>query len=230
ETEFEKALISLAYAMYYICESSTMPFLLSDFWARQEDQGSIFANPFDMNHTIKLVGHGVGTFLYYRFTNLTPMIGYRKQTRELYSKWKKDYGHPANWTARNAGFCLNFCIDTALKFQREPDEGYSLVYYTDVFEDVIEPAEEKATIWNISERSSHLAIGKPTQTREVLLSLQKGHSLVGFAHEMEETPDEWTLIIRNWQGKPGNSQRGFVAKEEVSIRRREIQGAKEVPN
>ncbi|MCK4850413.1 MAG: hypothetical protein KAT11_03630 [Phycisphaerae bacterium] len=230
EARFEQALTCLAYAMYFICESSTMPTLFSHLWANQEETGSIFAQPFEINHTIKLVGHGVDTFLYYRFTNLTPMIGYRKDTKELFAKWNKEYGHPANWSDRNARFCLNFCIDTALKFQREPDEGYTLVYYSDVFEDVIEPVGDKATVWNLSEYNSPVALGKPSQTRQVRLILRKGQKIIGVAYDNQEAPDEWMLLIKNPTDEVGKLQFGYVAKREVSTTRRKIQSPEQGAN
>jgi len=90
--------------------------------------------------------------------------------------WDKTFGHQANWTNKNAKFCLDFCIDTALKFQREKDEGYSIINYQFVFEDIIEPVGEEAVFWNQSKYPPEIAlpaIQKPLEPRKKVFVLKK---------------------------------------------------------
>lgn len=223
EEKIEIALIELAYAMYHICETSTLPFLFSILYSKKETETELqFTRPYQLSHKVELIEYGVDVYLYYKFKNLTPKIARKPGTGKLYYWWDKDYGHPANWTLRNAQFCLNFCIETALKFQREEDEGYRLIHYSEVFEDVIEPAGEEARIWDQSSHPLKFPFPKPSEPRKQILSLKKGQSIIGFASDMEETLDEWFIISDDipTELKKGLGF-GYVLKSEVNVRRRE---------
>jgi hypothetical protein len=210
--KIEHALMSLAFAMYHICEHRTVPY--------EKNKELIFTDPYKLEFTVELLAHGVDPRLYYRFKNLTPKIAKHKVTFELYLRWDKDFAHAANWTEENARFCLDFCIDTALKFQKDID-GFKLIPYHTIYEDVIEPSKGSATIWN---RSSYpppphytLFQEKPLEPRKSVLILQEGQSIVGIAYDNDDRPDEWFVISHEIPSKYG-----FVSKEEVNITRREI--------
>jgi hypothetical protein len=232
EGKIEEGLISLAYAMYYICEAWTIPWPLFYPYTQKEKESLLqFTQPYKIRHTVKLIEHGIDPFLYHRFKNLTPMIAKHKDTGELFYWWDKHYGHPANWTVRNARFCLNFCIETALKFQRTEDEGYTLISYHEVFEDVIEPAKEEATIWNQSSHTSELSFQKSPEPRNSVLILKKGQSIIGWATDYEDTLDEWFIVSKDIPSKSGKySGFGFVLKSDVKITRREKQTPKNIIN
>jgi len=176
--KIEAALISLAYAMYHICERSTLRWPFSYLDREKERETPLeFTHPYSIEYTVQLIQYGVDPFLYHRFKNLTPRIAIHIDTGALFHSWDKLYGHPANWTVSNARFCLSFCIDTALKFQRE-EVGYSLVKYDEVFEDVIEPAAEEATIWNESSHPPNYSFTKPSGPRTPVLVLKKNNLLL----------------------------------------------------
>ena len=217
--KIEEGLISLAYAMYYICEKSTIS-LVSLFFPTDEEKEipTLFTQPHKIEHTVELIEHGVDPFLYYRFKNLAPEIAMCKDTRELFPRWDKWYGHPKNWTIQNTRFCLDFCIDTALKFQREEFEGYTLIPYSEVFEDIIEPVNEEATIWNQSSHPSKSLFQTSPETRAPLLVLKKGHSIIGLATDSENILDEWIIISDDI---PSGSSFGFVLKSDVKVTSRE---------
>lgn len=210
--DIENALISLAYAMYYICESSTIP------WVK--DEPFAFTEYFRLEHTVNLIQHGVDPYLYYRFKNLTPVIGRARDTKELFYWWDKTYGHPANWTVRNARFCLDFCIDTALKFQKEEYGEYDLVPYFAVYEDVIEPAGEQATLWDQSFYPRNYFPYQPPPPKKAKLVLRKGQSIVGWALDDKDRLLEWMVISDDIPHEEKYGNFGFVLKEEVKVTRR----------
>ncbi|MBU0687845.1 MAG: hypothetical protein KKB81_08405 [Candidatus Margulisbacteria bacterium] len=219
--DYEKALISLAFAMFYICESSTMTSPLRRLILGKKDAAEIeFTQPYKTEYKLELVEHGIDPYLYYRFCNLTPRIARHTETNDLYHWWNKYYGHPANWTKQNALFCLNFCIETALNYQRDVNEGYSLVSYMEIYEDVIEPKRETAIIYNSSKYpSKYIPHGKTLQ-RKPIFELKKGQSIVGIAMDDEERLDEWSIASDDLSSKSNKYGIGYVAKGEVFVERR----------
>ena len=225
----EEALISLAYAMYYICEVLTIPspILSSLLFTKEKEKLLQFTQIHTIEHTVSLIEHGVDPFLYHRFKNLTPRIARHKDTGELFYWWDKHYGHPANWTIPNARFCLVYCIETALKFQREEDEEYTLIPYSEVFEDIIEPLNEEAMIWNQSSHPLEFSFQKTSEPRKPILVLKKGQSIIGWATDSKDRLDEWFVISKDI---PSASKEydgfGFVSNSEVKVTRRERQTPK----
>jgi len=148
---------------------------------------------------------------------LTPIIGKIIKTHGLTYWWDKTFGHPANWTERNAKFCLDFCIDTALKYQREKDEGYTIIDYRSVFEDIIEPVGEEVVFWNQSKYPPEIA--SPLGPRKKVFTLKNGDSIVGYAYDDKDRLDEWEIYSDDERLK------GiffiFVSKEEVKVRCKE---------
>ena len=230
QEKIEQSLISLAYAMYYICEKSTIPWVSFFFPTDEEKEIPIlFTQPYKIEYQVKLIEHGVDPFLYYRFKNLTPKIVIHKDTKELSYRWDKWYGHAKNWTTQNARFCLDFCIDTALKFQREEYEGYTLISYPEAFEDTIEPVRKEATIWNQSSHPSRSPSQKTSEPRSPLLILKKGESIIGFATDSEDRSDEWLIISKDIPPKSKEHIGfGFVLKRDVKVTTREIQVPKKI--
>jgi len=217
--KIEEGLISLAHAMYYICEVSTIPWPFFGPYANKEKEALLqFTQPYKIEHTVELIQHGVDPFLYHRFKNLTPSVAEKRDTGELFYWWDKHYGHPANWTLRNGRFCLDFCIETALKFQREEDEGYALVSYREVFEDVIQPTTEEATIWSQPVCPSQPPFPEPSEPRSPVLVLKKGESIVGLATDSENRLDEWLIVSKDIPSKLEDlAGYGFVLKSDVRI-------------
>lgn len=204
----KESLICLAYAMYYICESSI---ILPDIFLKQKEL--IYTEPYGVDQTINLLQNRVDPYLYHRFKNLTPIVGENIKTGELTHWWDKTFGHPANWTERNAKYCLDFCIDTALKYQREEDEGYTIIDYRSVFKDIIEPVGKDAVFWNQSKNPPEIA--SPLGPRKKVFILKKGDSIVGYAYDHKDRLDEWEIYSDDERLK------GiffiFVSKEEVKV-------------
>lgn len=206
----KEGLICLAFAMYYICESS-MTLAVPGYLFKQEEV--IYTEPYGSNQTIDLLQNRVDPYLYHRFKNLTPLVGRNIKTGKLTYWWDKTYGHPANWTERNAKFCLDFCIDTTLKFQREKDEGYTIINYQLIFEDIIEPVEEEAIFWDQSKHPPEIA--SPLGPRKKVFTLKKGDSIVGYATDDKDRLDEWEIFSHDERFK--GILFSFVFKKEVKV-------------
>ena len=214
----KESLISLAFAMYYICETSTISEMSVILFNEKDLQ---YTDPYGSNQTIKLLENRVDPYLYHRFKNLTPLIGKYVKEDKLTFWWDKTYGHPANWTERNAKFCLDFCIDTALKFQREKDEGYSIINYQFVFEDIIEPVGEEAVFWNQSKYPPEITlptIQKPLEPRKKVFILKKGETIIGYVTDDKDRLDEWRVLSNDERIK--GILFPIVSKKEVKVTRK----------
>lgn len=215
----KESLISLAFAMYYICESSTISEISVILFNEKDLQ---YTDPYGSNQTINLLENRVDPYLYHRFKNLTPLIGKNVKKGKLTYWWDKTYGHLANWTDRNAKFCLDFCIDTALKFQREKNEGYSIINYQFVFEDIIEPVGEEAVFWNQSKYPPEItlpAIQKPLGPRKKVFILKKGETIIGYATDDKDRLDEWQVYTQDERFK--GILFPVVSKKEVKVTRKQ---------
>jgi len=91
-----------------------------------------------------------------------------------------------------------------------------------VYEDVIEPVGERATIWNISSDTSDYFPRPEPYVRESRLVLSAGESLVGEVTDDPKKPQEWRVIfVAALQGGKKDAHFGFVAKADVKITRRQ---------
>jgi len=115
-----------------------------------------------------------------------------------------------------------------LKFQREDDEGYTLIYYNTVYEDVIEPAKDEATIWDQPIYPPKFPYPKPSKVRTPILDLKKGESIVGVTYDSEDRLDEWYIISSEIPTESGGVGLGFVLKGDVKVTRRTRQIPKEI--
>lgn len=217
--KIENALVALAFAIHYVCED--FPFRL--FVPKDDKSPLLLPKTHTIEHTVKLIQHGVDPYLYNRFKTLTPMLAMEKKTGNIIHWWDQHYGHPANWIPENANFCLDFCIDTVLKFQRDEDARFRLIAYTDVFEDMVEATEEKATLWNRSLQPPRYGF-PPTWSssgeREATFVLKKGQEIIGFARDTDPISDEWFVISEAIPSEHFSEGHGYVAKSEVKITRK----------
>jgi len=77
---------------------------------------------------LQLLEQGIDPYLYYRFGNMVPKIGYDNlEDQNLIYEYSSLWWHDKNWTAENATFCLNFLTKLFLGQQRKYD-GYHIVY------------------------------------------------------------------------------------------------------
>jgi len=217
--QFESTLVHLGYAMYHIAEASTVRGRrFVNKIIKADSDSLLFTDPHDFHYSIRLLQHGVDSYLYYRFRNLTPRIAVDQITGDVIYSWDKQYGHPGNWTEYNSKFCLTFAIDTALRFQRADDEGYRLVGYQELYLDIIEPLDDSATFWDLPSTSSSIRILDKPPERKPLMKLLREQRITGFAYDTERDFDEWTVIIETLPSPiAGEIRVGYVKKAEVKV-------------
>lgn len=217
--KIENALVDLAFAIHYVCED--FPFRL--FVPKDDKSPLLPPKTHTIEHTVRLLQHGVDPYLYNMFKTLTPMLAMEKKTGNIMHWWDQYYGHPANWTPENAKFCLDFCIDTVLKFQRDEDTRFKLIAYTDVFEDMVEATGEQATLWNRSLQPPRYGF-PPTWSssaeREATFVLKKGQEITGFARDTDPISEEWFVISKAIPSEHFSEGHGYVAKREVKVTRK----------
>lgn len=220
--EIENALVDLAFAIHYVCED--FPSWL--FVPKDNKSSLLLPKTRTIEHTVKLLQRGVDPYLYNIFKKLTPKLAMKKKTGEIIHWWAQHYGHSANWTPENAKFCLDFCIDTVLKFQRDEDTRFKLIAYTDVFEDMVEPTGEQAILWNRSLQPPRYGF-PPTWSssaeREATFVLKKGEKIIGFTQDTDPISDEWYVTSKSIPSEhfpEGPEVHGYVAKSEVKITRK----------
>lgn len=217
--EIENALVALAFAIHYVCEDFP-----SRLFVLKDDKSPLLPpETHTIEHTVKLLQHGVDPYLYNRFKALTPMLAMEKKTGNIIHWWDQHYGHPANWTPENAKFRLDFCIDTVLKFQRDEDTRFKLIAYTDVFEDIIEPVGQQATLWDRSLQPPRYGFSlnwSASTEREPTFVLEKGEKIIGFAQDTDLISDEWYVTSKSIPSEHFPEGHGYVAKSEVKITRK----------
>lgn len=224
---YEAALISLGYAMFNIVDHEAVPWSIFDRFLpsrlrTRPTPSHVFPDFYDVKHTVKLLQHGVDPYLHSRFHLMVPNVGRDTESGQAVYRWEKEFGHSGNWTENNVAFCLNFCVDSALRFQREDEQNYSLVRFSSLFEDVIEPVGEQATIWNISSDTSDYFPRREPYVREALLILSAGESLVGKATDDYKKAQEWQIFFRaRLKDDKEDFHHGYVAKDEVKITTRQ---------
>lgn len=77
---------------------------------------------------LKLLEQGIDPYMYYRFGNLVPKVGYDNlEDKNYIYDYSSASWHVKNWTAENATFCLNFLTKLFLGQQRQYD-GYRIVH------------------------------------------------------------------------------------------------------
>jgi len=219
--KIKEAFVSLAYAMFYICESLTIPLLYPPLSEDVKGEAQYYIPPMDKTaHMVNLIGHGVDLFQYDQFKTFVPKIGRYKKSGKTFHQWDKYFGHPANWTKEKAEFCLHFCIETALKFQKEPYEKLKPIFYFNVYVDVIKAKTKETAFWD---NSIHSEFSSPMQKRKKVLSLKRGQSIEGYVIPQEFIRDEWYVASRNIPPKLGNvNGSGYVLKKDVIVTQRKI--------
>lgn len=92
------------------------------------EKANIFPERTVQETNLKLLEEGVDPYLYYRFGNLVPKIGYDNlEDKNLIYDYPSNTWHEKNWTAENATFCLNFLTKLFLGQQRTY-AGYRIVH------------------------------------------------------------------------------------------------------
>ena len=89
---------------------------------------NVFPERDSMRDNLELLQYGIDPYLYYRFKNLVPEIGYDNfNDKNLIRKYPSLTWHEKNWTAENARFCLSFLTKLFIAQQRDYG-GYHIVH------------------------------------------------------------------------------------------------------
>ena len=203
-------------------------FLEKHFAKEVTETPLLFPESHTIEQTVKLIEHGVDPYLYRIFKSLTPTIVFDRRTGKLVHHWDRNYGHPANWIIKNANFCLNFCIETALKFQKEEDNRYKLIRYQEVYEDTIESMKDEMIIWDKPVRplmTTSSTTKWSAAPRKSIYTLRKGQTIIGFARDTEPVTDEWFIISDNLPAPIKEMKEGYgcVPKKDGKITSRKKQ-------
>jgi hypothetical protein len=219
--EFKRSLEALAYAMFYLVDikiqidTGFLSGAYSDDWKRSIEH--------HLHHAVYLLQNGIDPYLYFqRFRYLTPRVIPNADWTNYELLWETYYGHEGNWTKANAQFCLNFCVESALKMQRHALDSDRLIPYGERFEKTIEALEDDVEITLFSQNDRPHPMGK-----QVVATLKKGQIITGEATCRLEHKDEWHVESKDLKrntllGLVGLGC-GYVLKSKVKVERREKQ-------
>ncbi len=129
--EYRRAMLRSSVALFKWHDSHAWN--LSDFRlalatkAEQEEE-NVFPKRDGTRDDLMLLQYGIDPYLYHRFKNLVPEIGYDNlKDRKLIRKYPTLTWHEKNWTAENARFCLSFLTKLFLGQQRDYG-GYHIIH------------------------------------------------------------------------------------------------------
>lgn len=155
-----------------------------------------------------------------------PTIEHSNEEAKL--QWDQStYGHPANWDAVTAQFCLNTFLDIVIKLQTTPWTP-SPVNFSIIYEHKIEVVEDDVQVWNAaaSQPNAFSLFGKVD--RKVITNLAKGETLFGTVR-LEKTTQGLVEVLRGEEQpkekneelfimtRPPRQIFGYVAKAHVKV-------------
>jgi len=198
QNKYKECLIELGFAMHSII--GFPQYFLFGGWQKKvkNDVDIVFPDHYGQLD-VKLLEHKVEPYLFYRFMNLTPKIGIRGDIGNLDYEWDDSYGHSKNWTELNCKFCLEFCIETALKYQRKEDPRYKIINTINAFKQVINPKGKELILWNKKTKDEIRGVLNDVE-RKQLYVINEGDTVYGtmFGEKDDEevyfSPD---LIVRS---------------------------------
>jgi len=101
----------------------------------------------DPHQAMMLTAYGIRASDFLSLQEFVPKISIRREDSELTIHWEtRETGHPANWTTRNAAFCLDTVVDLALKTQHAPWHP-SPIHFGIAYRDVITAVRDNVLIW-----------------------------------------------------------------------------------
>lgn len=229
--QWEQALVSAAYAMYHLVERRSAGGLLwrSALVEKAEEPEWNWTRPYSTEYTVTLLSYGVETHKYARFRRVTPEMASNQEGKVVY-RWSRPYGHERNWTEENARWCLQFCVECALRIEEFGDDESAPLHYFHCFVDVLSPKGDEVTIWKLPlAKPSPFPFGptlKPVADREPLLVLTRGQFIRCYVDDDRDDPRELVVmspgdVARGEQGEVVFSNVGWVAREQITLRREE---------
>ncbi|OFZ54614.1 MAG: hypothetical protein A3D92_08215 [Bacteroidetes bacterium RIFCSPHIGHO2_02_FULL_44_7] len=210
--KYQECLLHSAYAMYEIFDR---------MWAPQRGEEIVYADPrSNINAELRLIEKNVALDLYRRFKLITPIIGKNMKTNDLVARWDRLYGNPGNWNAENARFCLDFCIDVALKDQRD-HSNHNLMIYSPGYFCSVEPIGRTADFWSAPSSHSSSRYFDSENPRRKMVTFYEGKKIIGCVAGTKDESD--LLVVSTELPHKDIEETGFayVDKNEVKITRLE---------
>lgn len=143
ENDYESALRQAGVALFEYFDAMQWQFSqfrLVSLDKQPSDEINVFPEGGHDKARLDLIEHNIDPYLYHRFKNLTPEIGYDNlKDRNIIFRHDDLRWHKKNWTKENASFCLSFLSNLFLKQQRsyggytiyEKRGAYTLTFTTD---------------------------------------------------------------------------------------------------
>ena len=207
--DFEDCIIALAHASYHIYGKQMMQ---SSY---ETDKRYVYVGDKLSSVThfhLDLLANGVSLADYHHFKRLIPKIGKDLDTGELFHEWENWFDDEKNWTPENVRFCIDYCIDAAIKFETNvPEEG---VYYSSVYIHRIKTTGKSAVIWSAPRKGRD---GKVLDRGEIM-NLKEGDTLSGWTHSSNRNDEE--MMITSYDLPHDGTDRigfGFVKKVEITF-------------
>lgn len=175
-------------------------------------------------NAIRLAAFGVQANDFLRLQQFLPRILVQFQGPPKIRWSQSEYGHPGNWHAETARFCLRTFLDLALKLQMVswiPGP----IHFSLVYECKIEIIKDTAEVWNLPEDKPYdYNLNGDIINRELIKKLSKGTVLRGSAW----TENKEGLLGLLVEKKPKKDEifitcddpekiSGYVAKDAVKI-------------
>lgn len=141
--DYENAMRQAGIALFQYFDATQWqfsPLRLATAGLQPEDEINVFPEGGNDKARLDLMEHNIDPYLYHRFKNLTPEIGYDNlRDRNIIARHDDLRWHDKNWTKENASFCLSFLSNLFLKQQRnyggytiyEKRGVYTLTFTTD---------------------------------------------------------------------------------------------------
>ncbi|SRR5712691_326328 len=130
----------------------------------------------DPHEAMMLTAFGIRPSDFLSLQEFVPNVTMNREENALEVRWDgRETGHPANWTLRNATFCLGTVIDVALRTQHAPWHP-SPIHYSVVYDDVITALQDGARLWHYKWDS---ALFLETDEEIEVRRLKKGDSFRG---------------------------------------------------
>ena len=179
EENFEEALKDAARCMYRIAESGDV-FVQKLFRTRSDNKSEaeepILPRIWSIENLVRSIEHGIDIGAYRTFKQITPQIGIGIDGESEEVLWGHDFGHEKNWNYHNVRYCIDFCIESAIKFQEHREHGLSLVHYYEAYVDIVTARRDGVEVWN---GPKELVKFVPDNVVKVVAHLEAGEQIEG---------------------------------------------------
>lgn len=162
---------------------------------------------------IRLTAFGVNANEFLALQEFLPSVS--EDDDNVSFRWnQEEHGHPANWTAEAAEFCLNTIVHVAVRIQNATwipsaiDFLYVYEHKVTALEDGVVIVQERQPNW-LSPAQSIVETMAPIKT--VIRTLAKGETIVGMVTRKEQQGGLTSIFNRSQE--PGPEKLSFFSRE-----------------